>query len=74
MKDDKPNTWAKDHSKQIEALARAMRATVYGGDCTQKNWEACRDNWMRPDSMQWLTDRMKGEFEKREGARFIYVG
>lgn len=42
-------------SKEVtEAQARAMRDQVFGKPSTDKNWEACRENWMRPDSIIWL--------------------
>lgn len=36
-----------------ETEIRAMRNSIYG-PCTDKSWEACKDAWMRKDSVEWL--------------------
>lgn len=40
-------------SEFTEAAIRRMRDTIYG-PCTDKNWEACKHNWFRADSIEWL--------------------
>jgi hypothetical protein len=45
---------ALDHPEQLtEDEIRALRANIYG-ECTDGNWLACREKWMRPDSVTWL--------------------
>jgi len=39
-----------------ENVVREMRDAVYGPQ-TDNNWEACRENWMRTDSIRWLRSR-----------------
>lgn len=39
--------------RMTEAEIRALRAKVYG-ECTDINWIAVRDNWMRKDAIEWL--------------------
>ena len=41
-----------------EALARAMRATVYGVD---EGWHRCREHWLEPGEFLWLQEQMKKE-------------
>lgn len=36
-----------------EAEVRALRDLVYG-PCTDNNWAACRDGWMKPENIEWL--------------------
>jgi hypothetical protein len=38
-----------------EATVRQLRAIVYG-ECSDGNWEACKEHWLRPDSVKWLGD------------------
>lgn len=38
-----------------ENEVRALRARVYG-ECSDHNWNCCRENWMRPDSVRWLLE------------------
>lgn len=40
-------------STPTEAVVRAWRAKVYG-ECTDENWEAVRENWMKPENIEWL--------------------
>lgn len=39
-----------------EGEVRALRDALYG-PCTDNNWEHCKHNWMRPDSIKWLMER-----------------
>lgn len=41
-----------------ESEIRALRDRVYGHPTSDKNWEGCRENWLRPESTQWLIDRV----------------
>lgn len=34
---------------------RALRDAIYG-PCSDRNWQACRDNWMSPASVRLLKD------------------
>jgi len=36
-----------------ESEVRKLRDTVYGHS-SDAGWEACKENWMRPDSVEWL--------------------
>lgn len=40
-----------------EVDVRKLRAQVYG-ECSDKNWEEVRHNWMRADSIRWLKDKI----------------
>lgn len=40
-----------------EASVRKARDIVFGKPSTDRNWRNCRENWMRPDSAQWLMER-----------------
>lgn len=45
-----------------EAAVRAMRDAVYVVPCTDGGWAGCRENWMRPENVQWLRDRLPADF------------
>lgn len=45
-------------SEVSEKVVRAMRDQVYGHFSTDKNWDGCRENWMRPESIAWLRARI----------------
>lgn len=42
-----------------EAEVRTLRDCVYGHPSSDHNWEMCRENWMRPDSVEWLVSKVK---------------
>lgn len=47
-------------TKEIAHLAsekdvRNLRDAIYG-QCTENNWEHCREKWMRRDSVEWLIE------------------
>lgn len=52
-------------SAEIEFAVRVMRDRVYGVPSTDKNWLACRDNWMRKDSVEWLRDQLKKQLNNQ---------
>jgi len=37
-----------------EARVREMRNQVYGQPISDKEWETCKANWMRPEETAWL--------------------
>ena len=37
-----------------EQYARVLRDRVFGKPSSDNNWDACKHNWMRPDSIEWL--------------------
>lgn len=39
--------------KLTEPEIRALRDAIYGPQ-TEQNWQGCRENWMRKDSVRWL--------------------
>ena len=41
-----------------EPQVRAMRDMVYGLPSSDNNWEACRENWMRTHSAEWLEEML----------------
>jgi hypothetical protein len=41
-----------------EDEVRELRDKVYGPQ-TDKEWEQCKHNWMRPDSVEWLREKAK---------------
>ena len=40
-----------------ESEVRAMRDRVFGQPSTDRNWENCKDNWMRPSEIRWLQEQ-----------------
>lgn len=42
-----------------EADVRAMRDLVFEVPSSHANWEACKEKWMRPDSVRWLRQMIK---------------
>jgi hypothetical protein len=50
--------------KLTEAAVRTMRNLVYGKPTTEANWEACREGWMRPDSVAWLIKTIASDAER----------
>jgi hypothetical protein len=45
-------------TEMTEAEVRALRAKVYG-ECSDKNWECCRERWMEPENVKWLRENVK---------------
>jgi hypothetical protein len=43
-------------SELSESEVRALRDAVYG-PCTDKAWDACKNAWMNPDSIEWLIEK-----------------
>ena len=41
-----------------EVEVRKLRAIVYG-ECSDDNWSNCRENWMKPDSTEYLKKHSK---------------
>lgn len=49
-----------------ETYVRALRDRIYshpdpehGNNCSEKNWQACREHWMEPDQVKWLEEQVK---------------
>ena len=40
-----------------EQEVRELRDRVFDQAATDKNWDACRSRWMRPDSVEWLQQK-----------------
>lgn len=38
-----------------EAEVRALRDRVYG-PTTDKNWEECKTEWLKPEEVKWLRE------------------
>lgn len=45
-----------------ESQARVLRDRVYG-PCSDKNWEACKEHWLKPDAIEWLKNRKENKNE-----------
>lgn len=45
-----------------ESDVRTMRALVFE-ECSDANWEACKENWMRADSILWLAEHSTFQFK-----------
>jgi hypothetical protein len=46
-----------------EAEVRQLRDEVFEHRSTEEGWAACKENWLRADSVAWLkewAERMKG--------------
>lgn len=52
-----------------EATVRAMRDKVFEIPSSDKNWDACRENWMRSDSVEWLESKTRKETVETNAAR-----
>lgn len=45
------------HEQLSEQEIRTLRNNIYGvGPADNNNWEGCKKNWMRPDSVEWLIE------------------
>lgn len=40
-----------------ESEVRALRDLVYGVPISDREWDHCKHNWMRPDSIAWLQEK-----------------
>lgn len=38
---------------------RALRDRVFGVPLTDNEWQSCKKNWTRPDSVEWLREKSK---------------
>lgn len=47
-----------------EEELRDIRDSVYGRKSTDSNWYGCRENWIKPEEIQWLLDSLNGETTK----------
>jgi len=45
--------------KVDEAEVRKMRDAVFGKRSSDRNWEECKLNWTRWDSVKWLIEQTK---------------
>ena len=43
-----------DNTALTESQVRALRDKVFGQQSTDKNWDGCKENWMRPSEIKWL--------------------
>lgn len=50
-----------------ETAVRVLRDLVYGVPSTDKNWEGCKENWMKPESVEWLRQHSKVKLLDRAG-------
>jgi hypothetical protein len=39
-----------------ESAIRTMRDRVYGQQTSDNNWEACKEDWLKPEQVRWLED------------------
>lgn len=37
-----------------EKQVRKLRDTVYERPTTDKNWDGCKSEWMKPEEINWL--------------------
>jgi hypothetical protein len=42
-----------------EEEVRKLRDQVFGVPATEKGWDACKDNWTRADSVEWLKEQIE---------------
>ena len=47
-----------------EQAVRRLRDLVLEHPISDKEWETCRDNWMRPDDIKWLLEQSKPKTKK----------
>lgn len=38
---------------------RRLRDVVFGVPSTDANWSGCCEQWMKPDAIKWLQERVK---------------
>lgn len=48
-------------SEPTEAEIRRMRDRVYEKLSSNENWEHVRNNWMKPESIEWLKNRKENK-------------
>lgn len=53
--------------KAEEMRVRELRDFVLESGSTEENWVACRENWLRPDSVRWLEKKAAEMKEKTNG-------
>jgi len=51
-----------EENQTTEESVRKLRDSIYGTG-TDSNWEGCKENWMKPDSINWLKKTSKEEKE-----------
>lgn len=56
-------------SPEFEIHIRRLRDIVFGVPSSQNNWDACKENWMRPDSILWLEGEAQATARKNRTAR-----
>ena len=47
-----------------EQEIRDLRDRVYGQRSTDKNWDGCKENWMKPEATAWLRETVKKDDAK----------
>ena len=40
-----------------ESQVRSLRDKVFEHPSSDGNWEACKDNWMKPENVKWLMEQ-----------------
>lgn len=46
-----------------------MRDQVYGKVCTDLGWSRCREDWLKPENIEWL----KGQIVLQQHRQFIFL-
>lgn len=54
-----------------EAEVRKLRDNIYGPS-SDGNWDACKENWMRPKEIKWLQDNQPDAMAKKKKKRTGY--
>jgi hypothetical protein len=44
-----------------EAEVRRMRDIAYGTSIADREWNLCRDYWMKPENVEWLEQHQPEE-------------
>lgn len=52
------STLAANVVAQLHVQVRALRDQVYGKPSTDKNWESCKDEWLK--DLDWLRNAANG--------------
>jgi hypothetical protein len=47
-----------------EQAVRKLRDAVLEHPISDKEWNTCRDNWMRPDDIKWLLEQRSKTLKK----------
>ena len=57
--------------KLTEQQVRKLRDNIYGTPISDKEWNTCKDNWMKPAEISWLLEHNNTnifEYERQQNS------